>query len=206
MNHAIRASDILPGDTIELEDIGREHVIQGPFRSARGVRFIDSYGNSILLKPHEVVRLVARENPSNCPSVPGLIPCRNEQGQVEVNVVGWIALLALGAGAIWLTRSTSPPITQYVLQQRPIPPVASMSDASKRAATTIAQTQLKALGYHITTIDGISGPETQQAALAFIADHPEITRPTQQVAYDETPLISAIDNAYRARVGLPAAA
>lgn len=55
--------DLRPGDTIQMEDIGRTHVIQGPYRSGRGVRFLDMYGNSIILRPNEPVRLLSRENP-----------------------------------------------------------------------------------------------------------------------------------------------
>jgi len=59
----VSASHLRPGDTIELEDLGRTHVIRGPFRSGRGVRFENQYGNSLMLMPGERVRLVARENP-----------------------------------------------------------------------------------------------------------------------------------------------
>lgn len=59
----ISADQLLPGDVIDMEDLGREHVIQGPFRSGNGIRFIDLYGNSIRLRPKEVVKLVLRENP-----------------------------------------------------------------------------------------------------------------------------------------------
>lgn len=61
----ISADQLRPGDVIEMEDLGREHVIQGPYRDGRGVRFVDLYGNSILLRPKEAVRLVLRENPSS---------------------------------------------------------------------------------------------------------------------------------------------
>src|SRR5882724_12127052 len=60
----ISADQLRPGDVIEMEDLGREHVIQGPYRDGRGVRFVDMYGNSIMLRPKESVRLVLRENPS----------------------------------------------------------------------------------------------------------------------------------------------
>jgi hypothetical protein len=63
-NVYIRATDLHPGDVIEMEDLGREHVIEGPFRSGRGVRFVDKYGTSIILRSNERVKLVARENPS----------------------------------------------------------------------------------------------------------------------------------------------
>jgi len=53
------------GDTIELPDLGRMHVIQGPYRSGRGIRFINEYGNSLLLAPNEAVRVLAHENPSS---------------------------------------------------------------------------------------------------------------------------------------------
>lgn len=59
----ISADQLRPGDVIDMEDLGREHVIQGPYRDGRGVRFLDLYGNSILLRPKEAVRLVMRENP-----------------------------------------------------------------------------------------------------------------------------------------------
>ncbi len=62
-SQAIYAMDLRPGDTIQMEDIGRTHVIQGPYRSGRGVRFLDMYGNSIILRPNEPVRLLSRENP-----------------------------------------------------------------------------------------------------------------------------------------------
>ncbi len=61
--HAIRADQLRPGDTIEAWGIGREHVIKGPFRSARGVRFIGVKGDSYILGPGEPVLLVDRENP-----------------------------------------------------------------------------------------------------------------------------------------------
>lgn len=59
----ISADQLRPGDVIDMEDLGREHVIQGPYRDGRGIRFVDLYGNSILLRPKEAVRLVLRENP-----------------------------------------------------------------------------------------------------------------------------------------------
>lgn len=59
----ISASYLKPGDTIDMEDLGRVHVIQGPYRSGRGVRFRDQYDRSLMFAPNEPVRLVARENP-----------------------------------------------------------------------------------------------------------------------------------------------
>lgn len=59
----ISADQLRPGDVIDMEDLGREHVIQGPYRDGRGVRFVDLYGNSIMLRPKEAVKLVMRENP-----------------------------------------------------------------------------------------------------------------------------------------------
>lgn len=59
----ISADQLRPGDVIDMDDLGREHVIQGPFRSGNGIRFVDLYGNSIRLRPKEVVKLVMRENP-----------------------------------------------------------------------------------------------------------------------------------------------
>ena len=59
----VSASSLHPGDTIQMEDLGRTHIIRGPFRSGRGVRFENEYGNSILLMAHERVKLLARENP-----------------------------------------------------------------------------------------------------------------------------------------------
>jgi len=80
-NPIILAADLQPGDTIELEDLGREHVIQGPYRSARGIRFIDMYGNSVMLNAGERVRLLSRENP-HCATVRRLKMARNPPDEV----------------------------------------------------------------------------------------------------------------------------
>jgi hypothetical protein len=61
-SRTIRAIDLHAGDTIEMEDLGRQHVIQGPYRSGRGIRFVGVYGDSFILHPHEMVTLVARES------------------------------------------------------------------------------------------------------------------------------------------------
>jgi hypothetical protein len=70
--HATRANpagqvvtpyDLRPGDTIMLEDLGRMHVIEGPFRSGRGIRFVNEYGNGLVLAPNERVLRLARDNP-----------------------------------------------------------------------------------------------------------------------------------------------
>ena len=66
----ISASYLKPGDTIDMEDLGRVHVIQGPYRSGRGVRFRDQFDRSLMFAPNEPVRLVARENPGGVHSPP----------------------------------------------------------------------------------------------------------------------------------------
>lgn len=63
-NPNIYSQDLRPGDVISLDGIGREHVIEGPFRSGMGIKFRDQYGNTIKLKPNEVVERVGRANPS----------------------------------------------------------------------------------------------------------------------------------------------
>jgi len=63
-NPNIYSQDLRPGDVISLDGIGREHVIEGPFRSGGGIKFRDQYGNTIKLKPNEVVQRVGRANPS----------------------------------------------------------------------------------------------------------------------------------------------
>lgn len=60
----VHATELRPGDTILHAKLGREHVIEGPFRSTRGIRFVDQRGESVLLRPSETVHLVAQENPS----------------------------------------------------------------------------------------------------------------------------------------------
>jgi hypothetical protein len=59
----ISASYLRPGDTIQMEDLGRVHVINGPYRSGRGVMFRDQYDRNLIFRPNESVKLVARENP-----------------------------------------------------------------------------------------------------------------------------------------------
>lgn len=63
MTGSISAQQLRPGDVIVMEDLGRLHVIEGPFRSTRGVRFRDEFGRGIILQPNERVHLEARENP-----------------------------------------------------------------------------------------------------------------------------------------------
>jgi hypothetical protein len=63
-NPVVSTYDLRAGDTISMPDLGRVHVIEGPYRSGRGIRFVDQYGNGVMLSPNEQVNVVARENPA----------------------------------------------------------------------------------------------------------------------------------------------
>lgn len=126
-----------------------------------------------------------------------------------------LGIAALGIGAIVLSspssaRATpSPGPNPTPTPPGPDRPVQSRPLATERAAyMRIAQQQLKDMGYRITAVDGIVGPETQAATRAFVADHQaqvEATRSTYGSLRPEIGLMYLIDDVYRRSFGLPSA-
>lgn len=163
----ISAEDLRAGDVIELEDLGREHVVQGPYRSARGIRFINLYGDSRMLRPNERVHLVARENPTGGPPW-ALI----------------LGLAAIGGGIFFLLRGTAqaaaaPPPARLpgtgtpsskpapglpAQTQQPAAPTLDQFLAGSRAARQTFNIQAVAFEYGLTDAipDGRFGPITQR--------------------------------------------
>lgn len=115
-------------------------------------------------------------------------------------------LFATGIG-IMLFGGPSAPAGPRVLLQRPLKPSARMTASESREVVRVGQAQLQALGYRITSVDGISGPQTEAAVAQFIAQNQTaVNALAAQIGasnYDVAVSI-AIDNAYRSRFGLPA--
>lgn len=116
--------------------------------------------------------------------------------------------LVLGGIAYMLFGSPSASTTPAALLQRPLKPSARMTPSDEAAVVRVGQAQLKYLGYSVTRVDGISGPETQAAVNAFIArnqtavDH--LAAQVGNANYDVAVSL-AIDDQYRERRGLPRA-
>ena len=131
---------------------------------------------------------------------------------------GWIVLgLAAGVGVLVLASSSTtvprpaPPVPPAPtpppapltgpVQERPFPTV--ISETMMRQIVQVAQRQLQDLGFHITMIDGISGPETQAAVRAFIVAHPQevsVAERTYREYADKRQIAFLIDDVYRAHL------
>lgn len=130
----------------------------------------------------------------------------------ETSIAKWI-VPTLGIGAVaalfwWMSR---PPqllqASQIALQQRPFPDLSTLTDAQRTQIVRVAQTQLKQLGYPVTSIDGVSGPETQAAMTSFIsANANAITNSASRYGQGEQAIILTLDDVYRRQFGLSAAA
>jgi hypothetical protein len=132
-NPSVYAQDLQPGDTIQLE-FGREHIIEGPYRSARGIRFVDQHGTSILLRPNEVVQRVGRANPSR--AIVRRSPKRSRKARKARNPVRGMRY------EVWVRRGKS---------AVPVHATDIQSDANDRAHMLITR------GHHAYVQDAATG-------------------------------------------------
>jgi len=130
---------------------------------------------------------------------------------------GLIILGVAAAGVGFLVFSASSPrvahaaVTPSSTPQRPLqnrPISASATGTARAAIIRIFQQQLQDMGYRITAVDGITGPETQSAARVFSGDHRaqvEATRDTYASLPNDIGLMYLVDDVYRSSFGLPPA-
>lgn len=141
----------------------------------------------------------ARRNPDPRAREPGETATQQAIRNYTLPVIIGVGIL----GVLWLVNRPAAQ-SAYVLQTRPIP--ANPTDAQRTTTIEIAQSQLKSLGYPVTKVDGISGPETQAAMTSFInANQAAVARAGIAYGQDQRAALIALDDAYRAHFGIAAA-
>jgi len=169
----IEAASLLPGDIINLEDLGRLHVVQGPYRSGHGIRFVDLYGNSIKLRPRERVELIARDNPTGAfpwwlllgAAAAGagifLLVRRAQASATSIPTVPAVPAVPRGTQSpSEKTLPTSPPQEQTTSQPRQTLTQLLTSSRPARQVFNVQATAYKA-GLTTEVPDGMFGPMTQ---------------------------------------------
>lgn len=181
-----------PGDVVEIQGLGREHVIEGPFRSTRGVRFVDQYGNSVWLRPNEGVDLVSHVNPTratrhNPVSRHGLPGCQiARHNPTAASIVPWaLALAATFAGVQWYrTRNVSSAAPR---QTRPFPTSIGALPATQQSQYVMtAQRQLTAMHLYSGPVNGIMDDATKNGLIAFANGNSTRLAQIRAAAPDET--------------------
>jgi len=117
--------------------------------------------------------------------------------------VGFLVFSSPRTAHAAVTPSSTP---QRPLQNRPVS--ASATGTARAAIIRIFQQQLQDMGYRITAVDGVTGPETQSAARVFSGDHRaqvDATRSTYASLPNDIGLMYLVDDVYRSSFGLPPA-
>lgn len=193
-----------PGDVVDIQGLGREHVIEGPFRSTRGVRFVDQYGNSVLLRPNEGVNLVSHVNPTtrtlrhNPVSRHGLPGCQiARHNPTASSLVPWGLALAATFAAVQWYRGRNASTAAVPHQSRPFPTsIGALPAAQQSQYVTIAQRQLAAMHFYSGPINGVMDDATRNALVAFVRADASRLDPVRNAAPEEaTKAMDLLDRA-----------
>jgi len=118
----------------------------------------------------------------------------------------WFSGATGATGATGVTGASA--TVQNAVQNRPIPTDPSTLTPLQAAKTlSVAQRQLRGLGYTVDRIDGVQSSATQAAAQQFYADHSAaINAEARRVrSGDDWVVLVILDDIYRSAFNLPSA-